>query len=159
MRVKFSGHNLSSFWFCPGDSFKLQMQGEREKKQGKGIILRIGEQVETLSSRDRVACPKLKDAELRAEGEKGSGNTHPVHPNPNTRALLAPFCSPRLCGHQKAWLWPLTLQRRQEGPVCPGRGGRPKGAGSRPLLHLPLSPQYPRELTKPPGTGCAGGRN
>ena len=35
MRVKFSGHNFSSFWFCPGDSFKLQMHTHTHTQKNK----------------------------------------------------------------------------------------------------------------------------
>lgn len=96
---------------------------------------------------ERVARPKLKQATLKDNGERGSGR-RTARTGTSTPPLFlctrGPSGSPRLRSHRKAWLWLQTLQRRQEGPVCPARGSRPERSGCRPHRHLPLAPPPPR---------------
>lgn len=168
MRVKFSGHNFSSFWFCPGDSFKLQTQGGgkgRRKKKKKGRrgcfknrsqnrwkqVYLLGK--ESLAPSWRRQIWRMGDREMVKKGAPSAQAPQ----NPHSSCIRCPFCFLRLLGHRKAQLRPLTLQSRPEGLLCPGRGGGQRGPGAG-HLSTPV-PQDPRELTKPPGTGSAGGRN
>lgn len=104
----------------------------------------------------------LQTKGVRAEGcgrEKWPGEAQPAHTDPSIHTLLGPR-APAALGvyavRAKPVSAPLTLQRRPEGLVRFGRGrGDPELA---PSSSSP-NPQHLGELTKPPGTGSAGGRN
>lgn len=103
----------------------------------------INEQVETgLCSRKNLL---LQTKGARAEGwgrEKRPGEAQPAHADPRTHSSRTPrpCCSWRSPVKATPGSAPLTLQRRPEGLVRLGRGGRPEETQTRPLLRLPLAP-------------------